>query len=529
MKRLSLSILVFILISALCVPFTVKGETEETETSAASETVQETEIIPEETQEPEVPEDETEEIQDEPGTSEDINEQETEEPEPAEEPSEESEEPADDPSEELQIIETPEENEPETPEEDTEETDLEILEEEPEEETPEEEKKDPEKETPEKDKEESEKEPFEFEEDEEEKEKQQELNEARAENKNSDNIVPVANSIWIETVAHFCNGHLLSAEKYGRFQGLTDFTFFTAQESGSYSAYTAGGGLIVLGKYQFTDFGSQGNGTATALVAYMRANCSGAADLYEALYQAFVAEKRNAVSEWNACALNDTEQFMALQDQFAYEHYYVRGEAAVEAAGISLKDRPWIVKGMCFSIFNALGPYNEYGSGAYAITTAGIQEDDSNAVFIRKICANMVSLYADRYTWMYGRYCDGSDTALGISDRDLALEILSGSLYLEKEPVTDKMLKVTIKDPSQKVAKKTGIYVKNIRVTAQSVREYTNETEKKVLKASKDYTVSSKVNKKHTKLTITIIGKGIYEGQTLKKTIPLSAVQSDEQ
>ena len=361
----------------------------------------------------------------------------------------------------------------------------------------------------------------------EEKAKQLELDKARAESKNAaDSITPVANSVWIETIFHPCNGHLLSGEKYGRLQGLTDFTFFTAQESGSYSAYTAGNNMVVLGKYQFTDFGAQGNGTATALIAYMY-DCTGS-DLYASLYHAFVVEKRPAVEEWNACALYDTENFMAMQDEFAYEHYYLTGEAAVEAAGISLSTRPWVVKGLCFSIFNALGPYDVYGSGAYAITTAGIQNEDSNAVFIEKVCANMVSLYADEYLWMYGRYYDGTDTAIGVSDKDLALEILNGSLYADPEPVTDLMADFTVNNSNAKAAKKQGFSIKDVSVIAKVVREYSGETEIKPLQVSRDYTISCKLSKKRSTRTITIRGKGQYEGQWLKKTLPFSASRSEE-
>lgn len=505
MRKLSISI--FILAAAICIPFAVSAENEDVETSVTSEAVSETEIASEAESETELSdgaeEAEPEDVQDEDGTTEDVSGQETEDTDLQQE--------EDQPEEQLS-------------EEELSESDFDLLAE-PEDGMPEEDGEETNQETAE-----PEEDDFEIVENDEEKEKQQELDTARAESKNTaDTTAPAANSIWIETIAHACKGHLLSAEKYGRFQGLTDFTFFTAQESGSYSAYSTGDGMVVLGKYQFTDFG-QGNGTATALVAYMCANCSGDAwDLYDALYQTFVVEKKNAVSEWNECALNDTENFMAMQDQFAYEHYYARGEAAVEAAGISLQDRPWVVKGMCFSIFNALGPYNEYGSGAYVITTAGIEEKDSNAVFIEKICDNMVSLYADKYTWLSGRYGDGSGTAIGVSDKDLALEILSGSLFLEEEPVTDTLWKVSVKYDTEEDAPRIGIGARNICVTAKKVREYTNETEKKVLKPSKDYTISVKFNKKHTKLTFTIRGKGDYEGQVLKKKILLSAMQLKEQ
>ena len=555
MKKLR--ILVFVLTAALCVPLAVSAENEENNNLAAPETVQETDPVSDtgsETDPADPPaETGTDEGQEGTGTPENTEGQdgqgdpaqqdpsaETEEPgseQPSEEdpaavpPSQEPEEPVEEqPSEEQPSEEQPSEEKPsgEQP-----------SEEQPSEEQPSGEKPgnkedkpapDPEKpadgtgeqKKPEpgqkEEKPENRKEP---EQTEEEKSRQQELDKARAESKNNTKgITPVANSVWIETIPHYCNGHLLSAGKYGRLQGLTDFTFFTAQESGSYSAYNAGDGMVVLGKYQFTDFGTQGNGTATALISYMNANCGG---LYSDLYRAFVVEKRNAVNEWNACAVNDTANFMAMQDQFAYEHYYLRGEAAVEAAGISLHDRPWVVKGMCFSIFNGLGPYDEYGSGAYVITTAGISNEDSNAVFIEKICANMVALYADQYTWLYGRFCDGSDTALGISDKDLALEILSGSLFQDPEPVTDTLLEVTVEDNTPPSAQKKGVFVHTVSVTGKRVREYTNESETRVLNSAEDYTVKCKLNKKHTKLTLTISGQGIYEGQELEQKITLPA------
>lgn len=491
MKRVIMSVLV---LAAISIPAAGYAAGEDTEMPPETETVWETEVSPEEIPETEpinTTEEENTDIPEETQGAEDFFVPETEGADQTEEaPAAEPEEPYD-----FSLD----------------------LQEEPAVEMPEETQKETKQEAPAE-------ESLEFAESEEEKAQQQELDTARAESRNNTTgIAPAANSIWIETIAHPCKGHRLSAEKYERFRGLTDFTFFTAQESGSYSAYNAGDGMVVLGKYQFTDFGAQGNGTATALVAYMYANCGEeTGDLYGALYQAFVVEKRESVAEWNACALNDTKNFMALQDQFAYEHYYARGEAAVEAAGISLKDRPWVVRGMCFSIFNALGPYDEYGSGAYAITTAGIKKKDSNAVFIEKICNNMVSLYADRYTWMAGRYGDGSDTALGVSDKDLALEILSGSLFKKKEPVTCSLWKITIKDDALNIAKKTGISVNAILVSAKNVREYTKETEKEELKLSKDYTISCKINKKHTKLTLTIRGKGRYKGQELKKKFTLN-------
>jgi len=357
--------------------------------------------------------------------------------------------------------------------------------------------------------------------------KDKKTDEEKKEPVNPDAITPAAGSVWIETIPHPCNGFALSAEKYERFRGLTDFTFFTAQESGSYSAYNAGDGMVVLGKYQFTDFGTQGNGTATALVSFMQANCYGDAQyLYDALYQAFVIKKRTSVDEWNACALNDTENFIAMQDEFAYQHYYLRGEAAVEAAGISLKDRPWVVKGICFSIFNTLGPYDEYGSGAYAVTTAGISNDDSNEDFIRKVCDQMAALYAERYTWLYGRYADGTDTAMGVSDKDLALEILSGTLYEDKDAVAFHLNPIKVTKLQAVKPKADNFPAWSIKITGTVELKYANEKQRVNLKKNSDYSMTKKINSKHTKMTVIVTGKGEYEGQEVRKIILLPAEEN---
>lgn len=355
--------------------------------------------------------------------------------------------------------------------------------------------------------------------------KKQELEEAKkaAENKENKEPVLASNGLWIANIEHASIGNPLSGAKYGRLFGLTDFNFFTAQESGSYSAYTVSEKMIMLGKYQFTDFGAQGNGTAGALIAYMQACCSADVQyLYDALYQAYIGEQRTAFDEWNACASYDTENFMSMQDQFAYEIYYVRGEQEVEAAGIRLSERPWIVKGMCFSIFNTLGPYNEYGSGAYAITTSGVTNEDTNAEFIRKICEQMVYLYADEYTWMYGRFADGSDTAMGISDKELALEILSGALYDDPEAVTDKISRIRIKSRTDKTAIENGAKQYIVEVFGKREWKYSGETTVFPLQAGKDYRLSFETDEKSNRVEVVATGKGGYAGQVLKKTYMLS-------
>ena len=331
----------------------------------------------------------------------------------------------------------------------------------------------------------------------------------------------LSNPVLIGTVPHDSLGYLLSAAKYSRFYGLTDFNFFTAQESGSYSAYTVSENMIAIGKYQFTDFGAQGNGTAAGLIAYMQAHCSEAVvDLYNALYTAYILDGKNAIEEWNACAQTDTQNFMTMQDAYAYEHYYLPGEATVESAGIRLRNRPWVVKGICFSMFICLGTAATYGTGAYAVITAGIENTDSDEVFIEKACRRMVELYAGEYYWMYGRFEDGSDTAMGVSDKDLALEILEGNLYEDPDVFTCRIQKAAL--TYEKTKDKAGRTVQSPRLQVQGRIAYKESdiAERVTLQYNRDYTVACKTVKNQM-MFLEIKGKGRWQGCTILQTIPL--------
>lgn len=185
-----------------------------------------------------------------------------------------------------------------------------------------------------------------------------------------------------------------------------EMKYFTKYEShGNYDqGFSRGDGYNALGYYQFD--------RRFSLVPFLRYCLSYDAEKY-AMLEA-VVERADEVSDgsvhmyeddgptelgelvegaWHAAYAADPAEFSLLQDNYAYDSYYLLSERYLASRGIDMSGRADCVKGLVWSMTNLFGS----GGVRWFLDEAGLSDDMSDREFVNALVDAVVDNVAERY------------------------------------------------------------------------------------------------------------------------------------
>lgn len=197
-----------------------------------------------------------------------------------------------------------------------------------------------------------------------------------------------------------------------------EIKYFAENESGSNydQGFSYGDGYNALGFYQFdrryslTDFIAsvyEYNPTKYSMFAPVveRSGELMSATIYDESTGTLTDIGQLTNDAWHAAYATDPAEFSALQDNFAYQEYYLPVENIVRSNyGVDLSKRSDCVKGLAWSICNLFGT----GGCQGFFTAANLNDGMSDAEIVNAICDSVVSnvdgyQYADSYRARYER------------------------------------------------------------------------------------------------------------------------------
>lgn len=197
-----------------------------------------------------------------------------------------------------------------------------------------------------------------------------------------------------------------------------EMKYFAENESGSNydQGFSYGDGYNALGFYQFdrryslTDFIAsvyEYNPTKYSMFAPVveRSSELMSATIYDESTGTLTDIGQLANDAWHAAYATDPAEFSALQDNFAYQEYYLPVENIVRSNyGIDLSKRPDCVKGLAWSICNLFGT----GGCQGFFTAANLSDGMNDAKMVNAICDSVIAnvdeyQYADSYRARYER------------------------------------------------------------------------------------------------------------------------------
>ena len=197
-----------------------------------------------------------------------------------------------------------------------------------------------------------------------------------------------------------------------------EIKYFAENESGNNydQGFSYGDGYNALGFYQFdrryslTDFIAsvyEYNPTKYSMFAPVveRSRELMSAAIYDESTGTLTDIGQLANDAWHAAYATDPAEFSALQDNFAYQEYYLPVEWIVSSNyGVDLSKRPDCVKGLAWSICNLFGT----GGCQGFFTAANLNDGMSDTEMVNAICDSVIAnvdgyQYADSYRARYER------------------------------------------------------------------------------------------------------------------------------
>lgn len=188
---------------------------------------------------------------------------------------------------------------------------------------------------------------------------------------------------------------------------ITDeMKYFTKYEShGNYDqGFSSGDGYNALGYYQFDRRYSlipflryclSYDAGKYAMLAPVVERASEVADGSVPMYEDGEPTELGALVEdaWHAAYEADPDEFSLLQDNYAYNNYYLLSERYLASMGVDMTSRADCVKGLVWSMTNLFGS----GGVRWFLDAAGLSDDMTDREFVNALVDAVVDNIAERY------------------------------------------------------------------------------------------------------------------------------------